>query len=36
MFCPNTKKELKKAIKLWCQDKDAVLEKYGDITPVLK
>ena len=31
MFCPETKKELQDAIKLWCKNEPVALEQYGHI-----
>ena len=31
-FKPNTKKELRKAVDLWCENKDEALNKYGHIS----
>ena len=29
---PNNKNELKKAIDLWCKNKDEAIQTYGDIS----
>ena len=32
IFKPKTNKKLKKAVNLWCKNKDAALNKYGHIS----